>query len=82
MAVVTKKIRPYLFLMQVGRRSGDWKSKADVEIDGANTDDRAWETSDREAEQDGGEYRLLDRSHAWFSVIVSSLLFTLVRAYA
>lgn len=60
MAVVSKKIRPYLFLMQV-RDFFAISSRNWLIVDGPTTNDRPWKATIHEEEQDGGKFVLLDR---------------------
>lgn len=64
MAVVTKKIRPYLFLMQVSvlRR----QCAPLTNTDGATAHDLPWPSPHHQAQQDIGQHSLLDRFDVGF----------------
>lgn len=49
------------------------EERADLRVDGPAAAHCAGEITDRQAEQDNREYRVLDWSDGWFPIIVSCL---------
>ena len=81
MAVVTKKIRPYLFLMQVSCLESSPRVlcisdlfptvRSLIDVDGTIALDCSGEITLGEAEQNLGKYRILDRAHVGIPTVVS-----------